>query len=362
MGKPNIAFLTFDWSWGTKPLQPNGCAWYRCLLPSRELKSHGWGTGIGFPGFNEEFGLGLMVEDEKAIHGWDIIVFKLIMHQRILDVMDRAKELGQIIVVDIDDWHDGLDENNRAYAVTDPEKSPDNNRDIYNKIMEKADALVTSTPFLAEYHSMKHPRVYLVRNGIDLKRWTQKKTSWTDKPTVGWVGATPWRSRDLEYVADAVGGFINKHDLPFHHSGHTTAQDAPLASDQLGIRKERTTLSSLMPIMDYPKLFEHMDIGIVPLNNVPFNHAKSFIKGLEYAAAGIPFIASFSPEYEILAQNGVGRIAHNDEEWEYHLSELMDPQMRSDEAEVNLKNLKKMFTMEIRGSEWDKTYRDIIEQ
>jgi len=358
----NIAFLTFDWSWGTKPLQPNGCAWYRCLLPSTELKKFGHGTGIGFPGFNEEHGFGLMVEDTKAIHGWDIIVFKLIMHQRILDEMSKAKLMGQIIVVDIDDWHDGLDKSNRAYLATDPETSPENNRAIYNEIISLADAIIVSTPFLGEYYSTMNKNVYLVRNGIDIGRWKQRKISFTDKPTIGWVGATPWRSQDLESVAGSVGKFITDNDLPFHHSGHTSSHDAPLACDQLEIGHEKVSTMPLAPILDYPALFEPIDIGIVPLNNVPFNHAKSFIKGLEYAVAGIPFVASYSPEYQLLADSGVGRVAKTKEDWDYHLGELMDPKMRQDEAEENLENVKKMFTMEIRGAEWDNTYRDIVEQ
>lgn len=358
--QPNIAFLTFDWAWGTKPLQPNGCAWYRCLLPSRELKNHNWGTGIGFPGFNDEFGFGLMVEDERAIHGWDVIVFKLIMHQRILDVMQKAKDMGQTIVVDIDDWHDGLEKTNRAYEATDPEKNSENNRDIYNKIISLADALIVSTPFLGEYYSRMNKNVYMVRNGIDLHRWKQKGVNFIEKPVIGWVGATPWRSSDLESVADSVGRFINNNGLTFHHSGHLQT-NAELAADQLGIDKEKTTTLPLMPILDYPKLFEPIDIGIVPLNNVPFNYAKSFIKGLEYVAAGVPFVSSWSPEYEFLAEYGVGRVAKTQAEWDYHLNELMDPLMRRDEAELNLENVKNLFTMEKRGNEWDHVYRSILE-
>lgn len=360
MNDPNIAFLTFDWAWGTKPLQPNGCAWYRCLLPSRELKSRKWGTGIGFPGFNEDHGFGLMVEDDRAIHGWDVIVFKLIMHQRILDVMEKAKAMGQIIVVDIDDWHDGLAKTNRAYEVTDPEKNIENNRDIYNQIISMADALIVSTPFLGDYYSRMNKNVYMVRNGIDLHRWKQKPVEFTEKPVIGWVGATPWRSSDLESVADSVGSFINENKLQFHHSGHLQV-NAAHAADQLGISRDITSTLPLLPILDYPKLFGPIDIGIVPLNRVEFNHAKSFIKGLEYVAAGVPFVASWSPEYEFLAEYGVGRVANNKAEWDYHLNELMDPVMRRDEAEVNLENVKKLFTMEKRGDEWNHVYRSILE-
>jgi glycosyltransferase involved in cell wall biosynthesis len=360
MSKATIAFLTYDWSWGTQPLQPNGCAWYRCLLPSREMKKYEWGTGMGFPGFNEQYGFGLMIEDTKAIHGFDIIVFKLIMHQKVLDSMDEAKRLGQVVVVDIDDWHDGLSPTNRAYAATDPKNNPENNRDIYAQIIAKADAVITSTPFLAAYYAQKHPNVYMVRNGIDIGRWKRRVVIATDKPTIGWVGATPWRSGDIESVANSVGKFVTENKLPFHHSGHTP--DGPSVADQLEINPENITTLPLVPILDYPKLFTPIDIGIVPLSDIQFNHAKSFIKGLEYAAAGIPFIASYSPEYEYLAELGIGRVAHNEKEWEYHLNELMDIEMRRDEATVNLENLHKFATMDIRGKDWDSAYSSIYKE
>ena len=114
----------------------------------------------------------------------------------------------------------------------------------------------------------------------------------------------------------------------------------------------------MAPILDYPKLFPPIDIGIVPLNDLPFNHAKSFIKGLEYAAAGVPFIASNSPEYKYLADLGVGRVASNREEWLYHLEELLNPQMRKDEAVINYEIIKDKFSMEVRGSDWN----DVMER
>ena len=356
--RPTIAYLTGDWAWGTEPLQPNGCAWYRCTLPMHQLQKHNWITGIGFPGYSHEKGFGLILADGKIVHGWDIIVFKLLMQRTVLEGMDRAKELGQKIVVDVDDWFEGLEKSNRAYEVTSAENNPDNNREIYSQIIQKADAVITSTPFLFDYYAAKRKNVFLVRNGIDEGRWKPKRWGPQKKLRVGWVGATPWRSNDLEQLAPWFSDFIQQNNLFFHHSGHTP--NAPLANELLGVPQVSTKILPLVPIMQYPKLFEPIDIGIVPLNNVKFNHAKSFIKGLEYAAASVPFISSYSPEYQFLADAGVGRVAHSADEWLAHMEELMYHKARVAEIKKNLANIKQ-FTMTERGLDWDATYRFILE-
>jgi hypothetical protein len=358
--KPTIGFLTSDWSWGTDPLQPNGCAWYRCKLPSDELNKRGWFTTVGFPGFNPQRGFGMVVPGDKAVHGWDIIVFKLLMQRAVLEAMPRARELGQKIVVDIDDWFDGLAVTNRAHAATDPKNNPDNNREIYAEIIMQADAVITSTPFLFDYYAKKRDNVFLVRNGIDINRWRPRTPRMNHRLKLGWVGATPWRSNDLETLSPFLGKYLVSRKMGFHHSGHTL-NGAPFANKQLGIPDNITRTSPLVPIMSYPKLFEPIDIGMVPLSNVPFNHAKSFIKGLEYAAAGVPFISSYSPEYKYLADKGIGRVAYTADDWIYHLDELRITQIRRDEIEHNLEMLKD-FTIDKRGEDWDATFRVILEK
>jgi glycosyltransferase involved in cell wall biosynthesis len=354
--KPTVAFLTHDWSWGTDPLQPNGCAWYRCKLPSDELNKRGWFSTIGFPGYSENRGFGLVVDSNRAVHGWDIIVFKLLMQQEVLDLMPAAKKLGQKIVVDIDDWFDGLSPSNAAHKATDPSNNPRSNREIYAQIIMEADAVITSTPFLFDYYGAKRDNVFMVRNGIDMDRWKKKHQRFARRPKIGWVGATHWRSNDLEQLAPFFNKFLEQNQLNFHHSGHVPS--APSAADLLDIEKRRFRSMGMAPILGYPSLFQPIDIGIIPLNNIKFNYAKSFIKGLEYTAAGIPFIASYSPEYEYLAEHGIGRVAHSESEWLNHLSELLDPHMRIDEANENY-SLLKDFSMDARGDDWDATMRFI---
>lgn len=356
--KPTIAFLTHDWAWGTEPLQPNGCAWYRCKLPSDELNKHGWFTATGFPGFNEKRGFGMLVDGGRAVHGWDIIVLKLLMQKEILEAIPKAQAMGQKIIVDIDDWFDGLSKSNRAFEATDPKNNPDSNREIYAQIIMAADAIITSTPFLFDYYGKKRDNVFMVRNGIDLNRWKRKQFKSNRRISVGWVGATHWRSNDLEQLAPFFGKYIKDHRLFFHHSGHNP--NAPLAHELLKVPEEYSRFSPMASIMEYPLLLNPIDIGIIPLNNIKFNHAKSFIKGLEYTAAGVPFVSSYSPEYQYLADNGIGRVANTQKEWIYHLDELLNPRTRLDEILENYSHLDK-FSMEARGEDWDATMKFILE-
>lgn len=358
--KPTIAFLTHDWAWGTDPLQPNGCAWYRCVLPSLELNQHGWNTTVGFPGFNSKRGFGLLIDGDRAVHGWDIIVFKLLMQKEVFQSMSIAQSIGQKIVVDVDDWFDGLSKSNMAHGVTDPKNNPNSNREIYKQIILAADAVITSTPFLHDYYSKLRKNVFMVRNGIDLNRnrWQHKQINYTKKLRIGWVGATHWRSNDLEQLNSFFNSYLNLKNLLFQHSGHNAG--APKASELLGIDEKFMRLTPLAPILEYPSLFKSIDIGIIPLNNIEFNHAKSFIKGLEYAVAGIPFVSSYSPEYQYLADNGIGRIARTPNEWIYHFDELLDSSMRKDEVGVINEILPK-FSMTARATDWDETFKKILD-
>lgn len=359
----NIAFLTVDWSRGVTPVEPNGCAYYRCWLPSLELEKYGWGVGTAMPEFHPEHGFGAFLDQENVHYGWDIIVFKLIMMRSVVDIMNGPMRPKQKIVVDIDDFFEGLPSTNLAHQNTDPDKYPDNNREHYFKIIESADALITSTQFLYDFYTKEkgYKNVFLVRNGIDIERWHKRKDHSRYLPTLGWVGATPWRSEDLEKMTPFFGEFMKKNSLPFHHSGHIAGMGFD-ASDLLGLDPQtKFTHETRKVISKYPQLFKKIDIGIVPLSDIPFNYAKSTIKGLEYTAAGVPFISSWSPEYEFLEKDGVGRVARNHEEWEMHLTELLDPKIRKEEIDKNYEIVKQRHTMSVRGEDWNNVMESILD-
>jgi hypothetical protein len=123
-----------------------------------------------------------------------------------------------------------------------------------------------------------------------------------------------------------------------HHSGHHS-QHPSFASAVRMHPKLVSTLPMVAP-EHYPSLFV-FDVGIAPLSAVPFNQAKSAIKGLEYAAAGIPFVASPLDAYRALHAEGIGLLARKRRHWRPLLEQLRDPTFRADEAAKNRELVKR---------------------
>jgi len=128
----------------------------------------------------------------------------------------------------------------------------------------------------------------------------------------------------------------------FHHAGHMP--DRQSFAELSGLDTSRITTSPMRPLNEYFwHSFSDFDIGLVPLNDIPFNHAKSSLKGMEYVGSGIPFVAQGLPEYAEVAANGVGRIANTPDEWVTHLTELLSFKARKRDAAVNYANLERGY-------------------
>lgn len=358
-----VGFVTLDWSQITGPdgtPSPGGAGWYRTALPAEALKRYSNGeveTVIGPDcGYKEGGGLAVRTWRNEVHNDCDVIVLQRWMEETAVEATLKARAAGQIVVNDVDDWYDGLDPQNRAFWYTHPKFSPEANRNIYRKAVASSSAITVTTPFLHDKLKRLGRPVYLLPNAIDLERWDVQDV--TGQAKIGWVGSTGFRSRDLQELRGVLGPFLNRHDLEFVHAGAAPGLGA--AGLELGVDENRTSTVSMCSIYDYPKLFEGFNVGLAPLSDVPFNHAKSAIKGLEYAASGIPFVASRAPAYMDLAHRyGVGLIAHRPKHWIRHLEHLLDEQER---IELGRHARKAIAPFDIRTAwqNWAKVYTEIL--
>ena len=384
-----IGFATTDWAMKAHdPLtgRPSygGSGWYRMGMVARHLRNQGIfevfeGTLVfhrpsGTFGVREWPEHDPEAEDAPFQIDLDVIVMQRWMLASVAAESETARRAGQVVIQDVDDHFWALDPRNRAHHSTDPLKDRIENRDHYLRAVQAASLVTTSTPYLADALrrlGVKAP-IEVVENRVDVQAFETSRPRlgeepWDARPVVGWVGAIPWRSGDLEVLAGVLGPFLARHGLLAYHGGHLDVYDEDGQIDQTQtfahqaqVNALRVRKRSMVPIFEYPDLFGPLDIGLVPLRDIPFNRAKSWIKGLEYAAAGVPFVASETPEYRRLAlRYGIGRLAKRGREWTRHLAALLDDDVR---AEEGAKNRDRVADLDIRLGihEWRDLYLDAL--
>lgn len=394
-----IAFATADWS--TTVNAPDGspaiggAGYYRMKLPSAWCERFGKGEVETYIGRlvaetaqgREALGVHPWGEEALPVMDCDIVVLQRWMHEGLDHHIRMARANGQTVVNDLDDWFFGLDKRNRATMTTDPRSNPNINRDHYRRNLAAGDAVTVSTPFLADRMREMFPKmkVVVLRNMIDLDRWEAKDESTVgggvgDPISIGWVGAKAFRSGDIESLDGVVGDVCTKTGAHFHHAGYLDlppdfadrVRDGKISSEDLtrmmhwhepvGVTLGCPTWTheGMAPIEQYPWLFASIDIGIVPLNDVPFNEAKSWIKGLEYAASGVPFVAQEMPEYVALRKRGVGLTARRYADWQRLLTKLVtDQAFRCEQRQQNLDAVRALDGGE-HGGVWLDAYRSLL--
>ena len=357
-----VGFLTADWSNAFEndngdSTVPGGSAWYRCINPGAQMSLNGFEVVIAqAAAISSE---GLILVDGVGVHhdDCDVVVMQRIMNDFGVKLVECARKAGQKVVNDVDDWYWGLHPANQAYLTTDPRTNPKINSRHYRACVEASDLVTVSTPFLAEKIAEWGCEGALVRNAIDLYRWEGPSDFCDDPVTVGWVGSTSHRSGDLETLKGVIGPLVERHDLHWHEAGHI--KGFPHAFQLAGVKTPWRKIVPIVPIYEYPNLFEDIDIGLVPLSKHPFNEGKSWLKGLEYAAAGVPFVAQASREYRTLRDEfGIGTVAKRPNQWVRELERLLDPGERKIEAERNWNALQRL-DIRLRWVDWAEVYLNL---
>lgn len=289
----------------------------------------GWHAGV----------FGVRTWDMQFHWDCDIIVMQRVMFEDVPNKMSEAKASGQILVNDLDDWYWGLSPSNGAFKASHPKHNPQENTNHYRSVMARSSMVTTSTPYLAErLRRWVQCEITILPNCIDTQNFTPWEHTDTEVPLVGWVGSTGHRSGDLEILRGILEPMARRGEIRLHHSGHMPG--APSYAEAIGADPELVSTLPMASPQDYPNLLR-FDVGLVPLTDMPFNRAKSAIKGLEYSAAGIPFVASKLDAYEQLQQeHGVGRLARKPTQWIRHLNELRDPEVRKREGELAVEQVK----------------------
>lgn len=328
-----------------------GCGHYRIIYPTQAIRDTDVSVNLfteGDAGSN----LKLVCRDSIAMDDWaagrkprktviveginppecDVVIVQRPLLRLIVDAIPHLQRAGIAVVVEVDDDFQAIHPWNVAHRTSDPKASPESNRDHLARACRMADLVTVSTPTLAERYG-KHGRVAVLPNCLpdSFFAGTRVPSAWKDQRLwVGWSGSLATHPTDLQQTGGAVSRAMRGTDAGLYVVGTGVGVRERLAYPDDGAWLPVGWTS----IEDYPAAMAGMDIGIVPLELNTFNEAKSYLKGMEMAALGIPFIASPTHQYEALAALGAGLLARRPKNWEALMRKLIrDDAYRTDLAE-----------------------------
>lgn len=293
-----------------------GCGYYRCLLPSGALaEQYDWEVRAGERWAGDAKLNGKRVE----IFGPEWMNPDVLVGQRIClpgpsrvwqDL--KSKRDRPLLVYELDDDLWSIDPSNvNSYAYYTDELLANARANI-----RAADRVTVTTPALAERVKQLAPAkdVRVVPNAVpDWLFEIDFSAAPQELITIGWAGsathAMDWTECDSE-----VRKFIRRNSPDVHLIGHNYLAGFP------GVRHT----SWIGSVEDYLRSID-FSIGLAPLRPHIFNRSKSPIKALEYAALGIPVIASNVGPYASFVDNyETGILVDRPHQWSQALRELCD--------------------------------------
>lgn len=347
------------------PSNFDGAGMYRLLFPGRELRRHGYVAAM--PAFRvhqngkrsliEFLDLGRVLFEIDA----DVYVFQQSLDKVAVDLIEQLHDRGKIVVAETDDDFVNVPAYNPAKVGTDPRYFPERNRDWLHQTFRLADAVSVSTPALADVYGSYNTNVSVLRNQLDWAMWEdapQQHEQDRRRVRVGWMGTVEWRADDLRVLQGVIGPWMERHpNVEFVAAGDSTVHDL------LGVPPAQRVTTGETPFHrhDLADITACMDIGLVPLASNTFNEGKSYLKGLEYAACGIPCVATPTAEYRGFVRPGVdGFLAAKPQDWFRCLDELVadDDLRRRMGAEARLKA--ESLTIQEHWVGWEAFYQGLL--
>jgi glycosyltransferase involved in cell wall biosynthesis len=219
---------------------------------------------------------------------YDIAVMQRPAGEQAVALMDKFKKCGIPVVADFDDLLFDVPKRNKAHGIYMNRPM----QDTLIKIMKMADAVTTTTQYLADFIKQFNPNVYLIPNAHNYRKYPGLGKVPPNNKQVVWRG-TDSHKEDLGTVVKQILEIAHERpDIKWTFVG-----DEPAFIDMFP-----KGVANFAGGFDIPEYFEWLQklqaqLLVVPLDNRPFNLAKSNISWVEATYAGMATLAPASPEW-----------------------------------------------------------------
>lgn len=324
------------------PADQYGCGHHRLIWPGEALQRQGHQVTVVQP---KDRHVMMVVDDRQNVvkdvklpEGTDVVVLQRPTHRYLAQTVSIIRDKGIAVVVDVDDDLSTIHPANPAWQGLHPRHLGKyvagqpymHSWHFMAEACRDATLVTATTPALLQRYAAHRRGVvlpnYLAQHYYDVTH--------QDHGVIGWPAALHSHPDDPGALGNAVARLVDE-GAQFHVLSKKAGVGRAFG---LAHEDQLTGVESSIDLLDWPReLAQQIGIGVVPLTDTKFNAAKSWLKPLELAAAGVPWVASPRVEYTRLHQLGCGVLADKPKVWYRWLRRLLDSDsLRKELSEAGL--------------------------
>jgi glycosyltransferase involved in cell wall biosynthesis len=306
----------------------SGCAYWRCHQPAKMIKKLGLAE---VRHYEPEMG----DVDVDGLLGWgDVIVQQSSMGIEQVAMAAKLKELGKTVVGDYDDLSFSVSPFNPAYKTMglNDVKIKHNGEEKYlwedgkdgfsikanyfrykslQDMLAVLDLVTTTNRYIKNEYSKFSNNIAILPNSIDFNLYKPFPKKENKQVRIGWTASDSHYSeiwmfkRIMRKIFNKYGDKVRIVLLGnLFEVSQEFQKDSYERHDFIGLDTYPLKQASLQ-----------LDIGLCPLDNIPFNRAKSQLKWSEYASLRIPSVCSKLEPYDCVEDGVTGMLATTEDEF-----------------------------------------------
>lgn len=307
-----------------------GCGFFRCQQPANFLNRSGLANAKTF----------MISAPKEELMSADLVIMQNTGSVEASNIVNFMKENNIPFVTEYDDFiHHISPHNAGGYPAWNP-----GTLFLYRSIesTKKAMGVTVSTNQLAREFFPYNPNIYVIPNYLDKEKWDNPIVRKNDgKIRIGWMGGNA-HADDLLMISKVLDKIIKEY------KGKVIFETIGMTRQELAGVFPMKIHNEVCPSCGYEGELHHYpgetldnypmvlaskgwDIALAPVINNAFGNAKSDLKIKEYAAAGIPIVASpVQPYKEAEKSSAQILFAETFEEWYNSIKDLIENSEKRD--------------------------------
>lgn len=223
-----------------------------------------------------------------------------------------------------------------------------------DRILRNVDGVFCGNNVIAEYARKFNENVFIINTPVDTDRFVPRNNKKTDQIVIGWSG-TSGNYHSLYSIEEVLSQILKISDNVKLLISSNAPPKFKLITD------DKIHYIPWSPENEV-EVFQMMDIGIMPLEDTPWNRGKCAYKMLLYLSCGIPVVVSpVGMNAEIFEYGNIGYPAKSTSDWADALFTLVeDEKLRKEYGDQGRKLVVNRYSSEVIVSKIEQSLNDVI--